>query len=177
MRAKSFCWTQVLFKNLQYTYQKKLAAFEDGYRKFARMRGFKTSNDLPFHRRGFLECWAQPGFHRFWQVWNPGIAYFVYRTYIRLGGVKSWTIPTFLSFSLCGVIHTVIVFPFVGRWSFAVIGAFICFGLLTISSKKLSRILKQEKWPKIVNLVLNVGLVILSFDIGFRIDRLLCSLY
>jgi hypothetical protein len=162
-----------MFNDLRNVWQKKYALFEADYRKYARMRGFKTFNDLPYHRRGFIECWAQAGFHRFWQVWNPGIAYFVYRLFILLGGLKKWTVPTFLSFVLCGIIHTIIVFPFLG-WSFSVIGAFICFGILTVISRKLAPILRQEKWPGIFNLLINIGLVIGSFDIGFRIDRILC---
>jgi hypothetical protein len=140
---------------------------------FAKFRGFSSFNDWPYHRRGFLECWAMPGFHRFWQIWNPGISYFVYRFFICLGGRKHWIVPTILSFILCGLAHTLIVFPFVQRWSFSVIGAFTCFGLLTVVSRKLSRFLKQNKWHPIINTIVNIGLVIGSFDVGFRIARLL----
>ncbi len=146
--------------------------FVAGYEKFARMRGFRTFNDWPYHRRGFLECWMAPGFHRFWQVWNPGIAYFVYRLFLILGGRRRWVIPTLFSFILCGTAHTMIVFPFLGRWSFSVIGAFACFGLLTVLSKKLSRLLRQDRWPRLVNAAVNIGLVVASFDAGFRLDRL-----
>lgn len=163
----------LLLRRLKNVYQIKKADFEVGYKKFAKMRGFNTFNDLSYHRRGFIECWAEPGFHRFWQVWNPGIAYFVYRLFLGLGGSKRWLIPAFLSFLFCGIIHTVIVFPFLG-WSFSVIGAFICFAVLTIVSRKMSRLLHQEKWPAIANIVINIGLVVGSFDIGFRIDRFFC---
>lgn len=143
------------------------------YRHYAAMRGFRTFNDWPYHRRGFLECWAQPGFHRFWQVWNPGISYFVYRTFIRLGGRKHWIWPTVTSFFLCGLGHTLIVAPFLGRWSYTVIVAFVSFGILTVVSRLLARRLRQDRWPKVVNVAINVGLVIGSFDLGFRLDRLL----
>ena len=169
-QLKSF---NMLLRKFEGTYHNKIERFEAGYKKFAKMRGFKTFNDLPYHWRGFIQCWAEPGFHRFWQIWNPGIAYFVYRLFIRLGGSKKWIIPTFLSFLFCGIIHTVIVFPFLG-WSFSVIGAFACFGVLTIFSRKISSLLRQEKWPVIVNVAINIGLVVGSFDIGFRIDQLLC---
>ena len=155
-------------------YRKKIARFEIDYRKFAKMRGFKSFNDFDYHWRGFIECWAQPGFHRFWQVWNPGIAFFVYCIYIRIGGLKKWTLPTMSSFIICGVLHTIIVFPFMRRWSFSVIGAFTCFGILTVISRKLSPILKQQDWPWIINTLINIGFVIGSFDIGFHLDRILC---
>lgn len=162
----------IMLKSFYKSYQDKLTVFELRYRKFAKMRGFTTFNDLSYHRRGFFECWAQPGFHKFWLVWNPGITFFVYRLFIHLGGSKRWLIPTFLSFVLCGFIHTIVVFPFLG-WSFSLIGAFSCFASFTILSRKLSPFLQQEKWPTLVNILINVGLVIISFDIGFRIDRLL----
>jgi hypothetical protein len=161
-----------MFKKLYKFYQDNLKVFELRYRKFAKMRGFTTFNDWPYHRRGFLECWAQPGFHKFWQVWNPGIAFFVYRLFLCLGGTKKWSIPTFLSFVLCGFIHSVVVFPFLG-WSFSLIGAFSSFALLTIISRKLSPFLQQDKWPTLINILINVGLIIIGFDFGFRIDRLL----
>ncbi len=138
------------------------------------MRGFTTEiNDWPYVRRSFIECWAAPGFHRFWQVWNPGIAYFVYRLFIRLGGRRRWVVPTILSFVLCGFVHTLIAAPFAGHWVFSVITAFFCFGALTVLSRLAASVLRQERWPALVNVVVNVTLVCGSFDVGFRVDRLL----
>jgi len=149
------------------------ARWTDDYRRFARGRGFRTFNDWPYHRRGFLECWAEPGFHRFWRVWNPGIAYFVHLLYLGLGGRKRWILPTFLAFLGCGLAHTVIVAPFLGRWSYSVIAAFGCFGILTPLSRRLAPVLRQDRWPVMANVLINVGLVIGSFDVGFRVDGLL----
>lgn len=138
------------------------------------MRGFGSNfNDWPYHRRGFIECWAEPGFHRFWQVWNPGISFFVYKLFILLGGRKRWVGPTMAAFLVCGFAHTIVVVPFFGRWSFSVIAAFACFGGLTIVSRLAAPVLKQERWPVVANTALNVVLVAASFDIGFRVDKLL----
>lgn len=148
--------------------------YVDDYRAFARMRGFRTEvNDWPYVRRSFIECWGEPGFHRFWQVWNPGIAYFVYRLFIRFGGRRRWVGPTILAFISCGVIHTVIVAPFLGRWACSVIVAFTCFGVLTVMSCLASPLLRQNRWPVAANVLVNVALVAGSFDLGFRVDRLL----
>jgi drug/metabolite transporter superfamily protein YnfA len=144
--------------------------WEADYRRFARSRGFPTFNDWPYHRRGFLEAWAEPGFHRFWRVWNPGIAYFVHLAYLRLGGRRHWAVPTILSFTLCGLIHTVVVAPFMGRWSNSVIVAFLLFGALSVCSRRLAPYLRQERWPTVINVAVNVGLVVLCFDLGFRVD-------
>lgn len=138
------------------------------------MRGFGSDfNNWPYHRRGFLECWTEPGFHRFWQVWNPGISYFVYRLFMRLGGRKKWAGPTMGAFLICGIVHTIVVVPFFGRWSFSLIAAFACFGALTIISRFAASVLQQERWPIVVNTALNIIFVAGSFDIGFRVDKLL----
>ena len=148
--------------------------YEKRYRSYARMRGFGPQiNDWPYHRRGFIECWAAPGFHRFWQIWNPGISYFVFRLFILLGGSRRWVGPTILSFIICGVVHTLLVAPFFGRWSFSVITAFTCFGLLTVISRYTAAYLRQDNWPVAANVVVNVTLVAGSFDLGFRLDRIL----
>ncbi len=145
------------------------------YRRYARMRGFKTEiNDGPYVRRSFLECWAEPGFHRFWQVWNPGISYFVYRLYLRLGGRRHWAGPTIGAFALSGLIHTMIAAPFVGRWwAWTLIVAFTGFGVLTVLSRYLAPYLRQDRWPWPLNVAVNVGLVAVCMDAGFRIDSLL----
>lgn len=149
--------------------------WEDRYRQFARDRGFRSFNDWAYHRRGFLECWAEPGFHRFWRVWNPGIAYLVYRLFLRLGGRRRWALPTIASFIGCGLVHNLIVLPFLG-WSFTLVTAFTCFGVLTVLSRSLAPQLRQERWPVPLNVGVNVGLVLASFDLGFRVDRVLGEL-
>lgn len=147
--------------------------YVERYERFARMRGFVTEiNDWPYVRRSFIDCWAEPGFHRFWQVWNPGIAYFVHRLYLRLGGRRRWVVPTVLSFAICGAVHTAIVAPFLG-WAWSVVVAFVCFGVLTVISRLAVPVLRQERWPTLLNVVVNVALVIGSFDLGFRVDRVL----
>jgi hypothetical protein len=67
----------------------------------------------------------------------------------------------------------VLVAPFFGRWSFSLITAFFVFGTLTVISRFASPYLQQQRWPMTVNVALNVLLVILGFDAGFRVDRLL----
>lgn len=161
------------FKRLMLGVRELRGRWEDDYRRYAVLRRFRTFNDWPYHCRGFLECWAEPGFHRFWQVWNPGISYFTYCAFLALGGRRHWVLPTLASFFLCGLLHTLLVAPFFGRWSYTVVVAFTCFGILTVLSKLLAGLLRQERWPKVFNIAVNIGLVLGSFDVGFRIDRLL----
>ena len=143
------------------------------YIAYARLRGFKSFNNWPYHRRGFIECWAAPGFHNFWQVWNPGISYFVFRLYLNLGGNKNWIFATLLAFEINGLIHSIVFYTLSGQWSFVIPILFLLFGILTIVSKKLQTLLNQERWPWIINTVVNVGIVIYSFDLSFKLNKIL----
>lgn len=148
----------------------------EGYQLYLRRRGFGNHlHDRSFVIRGFLACWAVPGFHGFWQVWNPGIGYLTFRLYLVLGGRKHREGATVATFVLSGLAHTVLVCPFFGRWSWTLIVAFLLFGILTALSRRLQPILQQERWPAIANLAVNVGLLLLSFDLGFRVNALWCS--
>ena len=141
------------------------------YIVYTRMRGFKSFNDWTYHRMGFLECWLEPGFHRFWQIWNPGIAYFFHRLYVSLGGRQQQIFSTIAGFVINGFVHTLIFFMISGRWSVTVIVTFALFGFFVVLSKKLEQLLQQWKWPKICNLAINAALVIWSFDIGFAVNE------
>lgn len=143
------------------------------YIAFARLRGFTTFNDWPYHRRSFIACWVEPGFHKFWRIWNPGIAYFVYRLYLKLGGSRNWLIATLLAFEINGLIHSAIFYLLSGQWSFVIPVLFFLFAVCTIISKKLENLLNQNRWPWFVNAVVNIGLVIFLFDTSFKINRIL----
>jgi hypothetical protein len=143
------------------------------YIAYARLRGYQSFNDWPYHRRGFIECWAEPGFHKFWQVWNPGIAYFVFRLYLKLGGNKNWKLATLLSFTINGLIHSIIFYIFSRQWSFVIPVLFLLFGALVITNKLLDNVLHQNRWPWVINSLINVGLVIFSFDISFKLNDII----
>jgi len=50
---------------------------------------------------------------------------------------------------------------------------FTCCGVLTVLSRYLAPLLRQRRWPAVLNVAANAGLMIGSFDLGFRVDRLL----
>lgn len=148
--------------------------FEESFRAYARARGFETVNDRAFAWRAFVLAWGEPGFHRFWRVWNPGISYFPWRLYVALGGRRRWVSATVLSFLANGLVHNAVALPFFRLWwSWTIPVAFLCFGLLTVASRAVDPWLKQERWPTLLNAALNVGLVCLSMSVGFRVDGLL----
>lgn len=144
----------------------------DDYGAYAKMRGFTTTiNDWPYVRRSFLTCWVEPGYHRFWQVWNPGISYFTWRLFKMLGGNHNWTFATLATFFLNGILHTIVVTPFTG-WGWSFICAFSICGGLTVLSRRIQPWLHQKSWPGALNLAVNLGLTILAFDLGFKLDSL-----
>lgn len=144
------------------------------YKQYLGLRGFGDHvNDRVFVKRGFLECWLQPGFHHFWQVWNPGIGYFTYKMYLSFGGKDRQSMATIAAFLVNGLIHNFLISLLLWRWDFPLPFTFTLFGFLTVISRWLERPMKMNKWPKIFHLALNIGLVILGFDFGFFMDEYL----
>ena len=151
-------------------------AYIDDYKHFLRYRGFgEHINDRYFVRRGFLECWMEPGFHRFWQVWNPGIGYFAYKLYTFLGGNKRQKTATLITFLINGFTHNLIVSILLWRWEFPLSFTFLSFGIFTIASRWVWQYLDLTYLPRAFHLALNIGLIIISFDFGFAMNALIIT--
>ena len=149
-------------------------AYVRDYKQYLKLRGFGNHiHDRFFVKRGFLECWLQPGFHRFWKVWNPGIGYFTYRLYLYFGGKDRRNAATIAAFIVNGLIHNLIISLLLWRWDIPLPFTFTLFGFLTVLSRWLDRPIKMKQWPRICHLALNSGLVILSFDFGFFMNDLM----
>lgn len=154
-------------------------AYQDyvrGYKVYLQLRGYgEHLNDGPFFRRAFLECWCEPGFHRFWRVWNPGIAYFAYGLYIHLGGRRRRVTATLLAFFINGLVHNLVVSLLLLRLSFPLPWTFLAFGLASLAAQGLETPLRFDRWPRMIHLGVNAGLVLLCFDLGFRINGALIA--
>jgi hypothetical protein len=140
--------------------------FERNLNTYASKRGFSSLHDRPFVMRAFLKCWAAPGFHRYWRVWNPGISYFVYRLYLRLQRSMGRNPATVVAFTVSGFAHNAVACPFIGRWSWTLPVAFLFWGAFTVLFRRLEGFLRQDQWPWPANALVNVGLVCLCMDIG-----------
>lgn len=152
-------------------------AYVKDYRRYLKLRGFGDHvNDGFFVKRGFFECWLQPGFHHFWKLWNPGIGYFAYKIYLSLGGKDRQSTATIGVFLLNGLIHNLAVSLLVWRWDLPLPFTFTLCGLLTVASRRLEESMKMSKWPRVCHLALNIGLVILAFDFGFSMNKILQSI-
>ena len=131
----------------------------------------KGDFDAFFVKKAFLDSWTQPGFHNFWRYWNPGIGFLMLKTYIAFGGKKYKIFATYITFIICAVAHITIVYPFLG-YSHVIIITFVCFATLTLLSKFLAKTLNQQRWNILVNTIINISLVVLSFKIGFVVNML-----
>lgn len=141
------------------------------YKQYLWMRGFGDHlHDAYFVKRGFLECWFEPGFHRFWRVWNPGIAYFTYRLYRGFGGRERQELATIATFLLNGIIHNFIASLLLQRWAFPLPFTFLSFGVFTVIFRWLDTYFHLSRLPRICHMLINVGLVILSFEFGFYMN-------
>lgn len=149
------------------TIRRHQADLEVGLRTYVEKRGYASLHDRPFFKRAFLLCWAEPGFHRFWRVWNPGISCFVFKLYCRLRGSFGRDPATVLAFVANGFVHNAVACPLMGRWSWTIPVAFLFFGASTVLSRRLEGFLRQESWPWPLNVLVNVGLVCLCMDLGF----------
>lgn len=161
---------EFLQARISHAYQRYVASYEC----YLKMRGYGNHlNDWFFFKRGFLACWLEPGFHRFWQVWNPGIGYFAYKLYVLFGGNQRKNLATVAAFVLNGLIHNLIASLLFWRWDFPLPFTFLSFGIFTIISRWLDTFFEVQKLPAVLHLIINVGLVILSFDFGFAMNDLL----
>jgi hypothetical protein len=159
-----------IFQGLKASYQQ----YVSDYKRYLALRGFGNhDNDWIFVKRGFLACWWQPGFHRFWQMWNPGIGYFAYKVYLSCGGRNRRNIATMAAFLVNGLAHNLVFSLFLWRWDFPLPFTFASFGILTIIFRLLDEHIDMTRWPSVFHLAVNVGLVILSFDFGFRMNDLM----
>jgi hypothetical protein len=85
------------------------------YAQYCIRRGYKPPfTGWPVVRRSLLHSWAQPGFHRFWRIWNPPVGYPLFRLYKALGGNR--VIAASAVFAFAGALHDVVVVALVPQW-------------------------------------------------------------
>jgi hypothetical protein len=119
-------------------------------------------------KRSLLDSWAQPGFHRFWRIWNPPIGYPLFRFYRVLGGNRNRAFATFTVFTVTGVLHDLAAFVLTRQWALALTLAYVVFAGLSLLSLRLAPLLRQERWPAMVNVLMNGLLVVGTFEGSHR---------
>ncbi len=111
-------------------------------------------------RRLFLDSWVQPGFHRFWQVWNPVYGYFLFLIYRALGGSRRPLVAGISVFVFCGfILHDLPIQLVTGEPRIVCTVAFLNWGVFAFLSRKLGPVLGFDRWSRVANLCVNVILI------------------
>jgi hypothetical protein len=141
------------------------------YNQYLLLRGYDpSSNKFLMLKRALIDSWAEPGFHRFWRVWNPGIGHLLYRLYLFLGGNRIRIFSTILVFLICGFIHDLIVMAIFRRPFIAFSTAFMLFGIIASINRLLEPVLNQDSWLKICNVLCNVTLLGASIFVAVQLQ-------
>lgn len=138
------------------------------YQRFLRWRGISDPrNPVLYLTRGVTRCWFESGFHRFWQKWNPPVAFLAYRLYAALRRSRSLKTPAaILAFTAIGLAHDIVGMVVIGRFTLKGALVFLFLGGFTVLSRSLQSILRRRRWPSVANAILNVLLVYVSFRAG-----------
>jgi hypothetical protein len=146
--------------------------FNQSYDQYLVFRNYDPSaGKLLILKRALVDSWAESGFHRFWQVWNPGIGHLLYRFYRLLGGSRRRLVATMAVFLLCGFLHDLAVMLIFRRPFMAFSAAFILFAVLASLNRALELRLGQEGWPRILNAISNIGCLAVSIFIAVQLQK------
>lgn len=125
-----------------------------------------------FIYKSFIESWTKGGFHNFWRYWNVGINFFTRKLYLFFGGNRNRLLSSFLTFTSVGLIHCIIVYPFLG-FSYTIPVTFLCFYLFNEVFYFTGKKFNYNRLGMLVNSLINIGLVLLSFNLGFYVNSVL----
>jgi len=147
--------------------------FNESYNQYLILRGYDpTLSKLTILKRALVDSWGEPGFHKFWRVWNPGIGHLLYRLYLVFGGNRYRLVATMLVFVLCGFMHDVVVMLIFRRPFAAFTSAFFILGILSVINRSLEPFLHQDRWPRLLNVFSNVSCLALSISTAVQLQML-----
>jgi hypothetical protein len=145
--------------------------FNESYDRYLILRGYDASSTkLAILKRALVDSWIEPGFHKFWRVWNPGIGHLLFRLYLLLGGNRLRLVATMVVFAICGIAHDLTVMLIFRRPFVAFTMAFFLFGLLSVVNRSLESLLHQDRWPSLFNAVLNASCLAASIVAAVRVQ-------
>jgi len=151
-----------------------LPATPPTYKEYFIARGFHPDEPLGMIRRMFLDCWAEPGFHRFWRLWNPYFGWLLFLLYLRLGGKRYKVVATMSVYVVSGfLIHDLPIIVFFSKPNITMSMTFFAFGGMVLFSKRFEKILNQEHWPVAINVILNFALLAAGATFGVLTNHFL----
>ncbi|MGD8245554.1 MAG: hypothetical protein PVG25_05865 [Anaerolineae bacterium] len=137
--------------------------FNESYNQYLILRGYDASSSKwVILKRALVDSWGEPGFHRFWRVWNPGVGHLLFRLYLLFGGNRIRSVSILLVFALCGIMHDALVMLMFRRPFAAFTAAFVLCGMLAVLNRSLEPVLHQERWPRWLNALINVWCLAVS---------------
>ena len=138
-------------------------------------RGYRLeAGSALFLKRLFLDSWAQPGFHKFWQVWNPVYGFFLFRLYCALGGAQRRVVSTLAVFLFCGAfLHDLPLTLITGHPSVVCTTAFSFWAVVALFARCSSSLLHLAAWPRSIHVGLNIVLIIGGLLLGARVQGIL----
>ena len=140
-----------------------MKTFNQGYDQYLILRGYDPkASKFSILKRALIESWGEPGFHQFWRVWNPGIGHLLYRLYVILGGKRIRLVATMAVFVICGFAHDAVVMLIFRRPFIAFTLAFGFFGIIASIHRSLAAFLRQDRWPRALNVISNLACLSLS---------------
>ncbi len=115
--------------------------------------------------RWWFLSFAQPGFHRFWRVWNPLLGYLLFLFYVALGGNKRPFLASLVVFTCCGfVFHDLLTLKDAIALDTTI--SFMVWAVLCDLSRRYHLHKIQEQWPWISNVLVNVLLLYFGKVVG-----------
>jgi hypothetical protein len=128
-------------------------------------RGYKVPPQTPdIIRRWWLSSFAQPGFAKFWRVWNPYIGFWLLKLYRKLGGDRHRGFACLATFGFAGFCHDLLNFilePQDGLELFLTI-AFLIWGIIVLATSPRSVRRTIQKLPVPVHVCLNLACLCLG---------------
>jgi hypothetical protein len=145
--------------------------FDESYDRYLLLRGYEPHwSKSQILKRALVDSWGEPGFHRFWRVWNPGIGHLLYHLYLAFGGNRKRTVATMLVFVLCGLMHDVLVMLIFRRPFAAFTIAFASSGILAVLNRSLEHRLRQDRWPRPLNALANLACLTISVSFAVQLQ-------
>lgn len=138
------------------------------FQQYLHRRGYDSdAGSAAFLRRMFVTAWAQPGFHRFWRIWNPLYGYFLFRLYAKLGGRRNHTVSSIAVFLASGfVLHDLPISLLTGRPFLAVTIAFCFYGCVARFTQRREKGRGVNTLSSGTNTMINLLLVLAGLALG-----------
>lgn len=143
------------------------------FSQYLTRRGFCNLSITNLFHQMIIVSLIQPGFLKFWRMWNPFCGYILFLFYVHIGGNRKRNIALVIVFLSSGfILHDLLIFLITGIFSFVfTIGFSFYSAMITINS-----FYSYEKYiyrnSKLENAILNICFIISGLFIGYTTNYL-----